>query len=343
MKHNKLGLFLLIIALLTSGTLFAGGGNRNGTAGATQLLIPVGTRGIAMGGATLTNGTGIESIFYNPANLSKSSSSVDVIFSHMTYIADIGVSYGAVGASLGSLGSIALSIKSLDIGDIERTTVENPDGSGASFSPQYTVVGFTYSKTLSDRIAVGLTANLVSEKLDQVTATGLAFNIGITYQNLANIDGLSLAVVIKNLGTNMKYEGSGLYVRADVPDFTRPSQYYLIEAAEFEMPSTLEMGLGYDYQFNESNSLVLAGTFVSDNYYEDEIKIGGEYNYDNLLFLRGGYQFFPDMDSEDTVWGLTAGFGLQYDLGGAKVKIDYAYREAEFFDASHIFSIGVGL
>ena len=44
---------LLLFALLTAQPVFAGAGNRVGTGGADELLIPVGTRDIAMGGSTL--------------------------------------------------------------------------------------------------------------------------------------------------------------------------------------------------------------------------------------------------------------------------------------------------
>jgi len=343
MKHKKIGAFILAVLLITSGSLFAGGGNRNGTAGATQLLIPVGARGIAMSGATLTNSGGIEALFWNPANVARTENSVDVVFSHMDHIADIGVEYGAIAAKVGSFGSVALSIKTLDIGDIATTTVDKPDGTGAFYSPQFSVIGLTYSSALSDRISVGLTMNYISEKIDLVSTTGVAFNIGISYMNLANIDGFNLAIVIKNLGPQMKYDGAGLNVSANVPNFERPTQFYRIDAAAFELPSTLEIGVGYNYDINEYNSFQLVGAFENANFYADEYRLGAEYSYNDMVFVRGGYSLMPQVDDVDRIYGLTAGFGIKYNLGGADLTIDYAYREAQYFDASHIFAVGIGL
>ena len=342
MKHRKIGVLLLAI-LLISGSVFAGGGNRNGTAGATQLLIPVGARGIAMSGATLTNAEGIDAMFWNPANLARSSNSVEAVFSHMDHIADIGVAYGAVAAKVGTLGTVALSIKSLDIGDIPTTTVTKPDGTGAFYTPSFVTLGLTYSTALSDRIAVGLTLNYISEEIDQVSTSGVAFNIGISYMNLANIDGFSFAIVIKNLGPQLKYNGAGLNVTADVPSFNRPNQYYRIDAASFELPSTLEIGLGYQYDINEYNKLQFSGSFENANFFEDEYRFGAEYAYNDMVFLRGGYSYMPQLDENARIYGLTAGFGVKYNMGGVDLKIDYAYREVEYFDASHMFSVGVGL
>ena len=63
---------------------------------------------------------------------------------------------------------------------------------------------------LSDRIAVGLTAHLISETMGDVNATGLAFDIGVSYENLGSINGLSIGIAVKNIGPSMQYGGSGL-------------------------------------------------------------------------------------------------------------------------------------
>lgn len=216
MKHIKL--LTLLFVLVSAVNIFAGGGKRNGTAGANELLIPVGARGIAMGGSTLINSVGVESIYWNPANLARGENSTSVFISHMNYIADINVEYGAIGVKVGDFGSLGLDIKSLKGGDILITDNINTDGTGATYNPAFTVIGLTFSRELNDRIAVGLTANYVSETIDRVSATGISFNVGVSYVNLADVDGLSLAIAMKNIGPQMKFEGSGLLVRGNDED-----------------------------------------------------------------------------------------------------------------------------
>ena len=92
---------VLILVLATSSEGIAGPGNRTGTGGAAQLLVPVGARDLAMGGSTISTTKGIESLFWNPAGVAKSDNSANIIFSHMSYIADIGVEYGAVSGRFG--------------------------------------------------------------------------------------------------------------------------------------------------------------------------------------------------------------------------------------------------
>jgi hypothetical protein len=309
-------------------------------------MIPVGARGIAMGGSTLANSYGLEALYWNPANVSRIGGdyTTNVLISHMEHIADIGVEYGAISTDIESFGSLALSIKSLSVGDIPITTVENPDGTGALFSPQFLTIGLTYSRMLSDRISVGLTTNVVSEVIDRVSATGLAFNVGVTYSDFANLTGLNIAFVMKNVGPQMDFDGSGLLISAQNPDLNRPEQLYLVDAAAFELPSTLELGLSYSYNINEQNALQFAGLFANNNFYGDELKGGLEYGYDNLLFLRLGYSTAYDMESDFNSYGLNAGFGLEYDMGGVDLRVDYAYRAVEYegLGDNHLFSIGFG-
>jgi hypothetical protein len=340
---NKLKRYMalaLVVTLIASESILAGGGNRNGTAGAAQLLIPVGTRGIAMGSSTLTNSMGAEGIFWNPANLSRSDVNTDVYFSHMEYIADIGVEYGAISTSLEGFGSVGLAIKSLSVGEIPITTVDNPDGTGAKFTPQFLIVGATYSKLLSDRVSVGLTANLVSETLDRVTSTGVSFDVGITYTNLGT-EGLDLAIVMKNLGPQMQYDGSGLLIEAEAND-SRGAQYYKIESASYELPTSLEIGLGYSYNINQENMLLVTGAFQNNQFWGDQYLFGGEYSFKDMLFLRAGYSAAPDMNKNQNNVGLTAGAGVAYSVPGFNIKFDYAYRDVDLFDANHVFSIGLG-
>lgn len=342
MKNISRLLIIVFTLLLALDGAYAGGGNRTGTGGATQLLIPVGPRGIAMGESNVATSYGVEALFWNPAGVAKLNGSAGVMFSHMSYIADIGVEYGAVSANFEGFGVVSFSIKALSVGDILVTTTQNPDGTGDTFSPQMITAGVTYSRQLTERISVGLTGNIVTETLGQVSATGVAFNVGVIYDHLANVDGLSIGVVMKNIGPQMQYDGSGLYQQARVEDFNRPPQYYKVEAAPFELPSSFEIGVGYRPYINEMNTLQLSSSFQNNNFSSDEYKLGAEYGYNNTFFLRFGYQLAPQIESEDYLYGLTAGAGLQTNLEGVNLRFDYAYRDNQYFDGNHIFAVSLG-
>jgi hypothetical protein len=332
---------LLAFILLLAVDAFAGGGKRTGTGGAAELLIPVGPRGIAMAEANISTSTGIEALFWNPAGVSHMQNNADVIFSHMSYIADIGVDYGAIAANFEGFGVVSFSIKALSVGDILITTTANPDGTGETFSPTFIVAGLSYSRQLTESISVGLTTNFISESMADVSASGVAFDVGVMYNNLADINGLSLGVVVKNLGPEMKYSGGGLYNEGQIGGVNRPPTFYTVEAAAFELPSNFQLGLGYSPVLDETNSLQFSGIYQNNNFSGDEYKLGGEYGYNNLFFVRAGYQLAPQV-SDDYLYGFTAGVGIDYAVEGFGFKVDYAYREVEFFDGNHVFALTLG-
>lgn len=334
---------ILVLVALGMTQAFSGAGNRAGTSGASELLIPVGTRDIAMGGSTISASTGVEALFWNPAGTAHMKNSADLYFSHMSYFADIGVNYGAISANVEGFGILSLALKSLAIEEIPVTTTRDPDGTGQSFKPQYFIVGVTYARQLSERVAVGLTGNFISERLGDVSATGVAFDIGVLYQNLASVDGLSIGIVVKDIGGQMKFDGTGLLTSATVAEQNRPASLYRIEAASFELPSSIQFGVGYKRQVTDMISVQGTTSFQSNNFSDDEYKVGLEGAYQDLLFVRGGYNFAQrESDEREYMYGPTMGFGVHSALGNTDISIDYAYRSLKTFDGNHIFSVKIG-
>ena len=103
---------------------------RVGTSAASQLLIPVGARDMALGGSSAAASTGIEALHWNPAGLASSTSAATILAQTTSYLADMQLNYAAVGANLGSFGHLAVSMKALSVGDIAVTTTSAPDGTG---------------------------------------------------------------------------------------------------------------------------------------------------------------------------------------------------------------------
>lgn len=342
MKKINILATLILVLLLGLSEIFAGGGNRTGTGGAAQLLIPVGVRGISMGEQGVSTAYGIEALFWNPAGISKTDHSAEVTFSHMNYIADIGVEYGAVSGNFTGFGVLSLYVKSLSVGDIARTTTAEPDGDGTYFSPQFLTAGLSFSRQLTERISVGLTANYITESMGNATASGVGFDIGVMYENLADFSGLNFGIVLKNLGPQMRYDGSALYVEANVTDYNRPPQYYKITSASFELPTFFQLGVSYMPMLDEVNSLLATATFQNNNFSDDEYRLGLEYGYNKMFFVRGGYSLAPQAPTDNYIYGFTAGVGFNYQFEGIDLDAGYAYRDAKYFNGNHIFSLSLG-
>ena len=175
MRTTLSSVLAVVMALaLLSATATAGGGDRTGTSGSAQLLIPVGARGIALGSSYSAGISGLNAIYYNPAGLSASKHSAEATFSHMQSFGDMGVDYAAVGAQFQGFGYLAFSVKSLSFGDIDLTDERNPDGTGATWSPTFVALGLTNSRALTDRIRAGVTAAALGVFLPAVPALAMA-------------------------------------------------------------------------------------------------------------------------------------------------------------------------
>lgn len=329
---------LIIFTVLLTVSIYPGDKSRKGTTGADQLLVPVGARSISTSGAFVATVDGLESIYYNPAGLDLSKKS-EVMFSYMNYIADINMSYLAVGTNLGDFGAVGLSLKSFDIGDIPITTNELPDGTGSTYSPSFLTIGLTYSKTLTDRVSIGTNVKFINETIGNTSANGFAIDAGVQYKFN---DNLSIGATINNIGPNMSYSGQDLRVQTGVPNTVigAPNGTYEVVAENFQIPSYFQLSLAYQEHFDEQNKIMLASTFVANNALDDVFNFGLEYSYINTLFIRGGYQLVTE-NSEDSIFGFTAGAGVNYEIGtGMGVTFDYAYRDvSEFPTSNHIFTV----
>jgi hypothetical protein len=340
-------LAILMALALISVTATAGGGNRTGTNSGDQLLIPVGARGIALGSSYGAGITGLNAIYYNPAGLSATGNNAEAMFSHMSSFGDVGVDYAAVGAQFSGFGHLAFSIKSLSFGDIEKTTERNPDGTGATYSPSFVALGLTYSRALTDRIRAGVTATLVSETMDRVSASNVAFDIGVQYQGLGGLRGLSLGVTLRHLGGNMQYGGAGLTRLVEEVDAKRDPQLLRIEAAGFSLPTALELSMAYSLAFEDMHKITFAGAFENNNFLLDQYRVGLEYSFQDFLFLRGSFNVAggePTNVFDEGVfeYGPAFGAGVNFDTGDLEIGVDYAYRTMQQFDGNHVFTINLG-
>ena len=316
---------------------------RNGSAAAPYLLIPQGVRYLSGGGAA-ANVNGIESVFWNPAGLARTEKSINVMFSRKSYIADININFAGASLSWEGFGSLALSLRSFDIGDIPVTTVFFPDGTGELYEPNVFVVGVAYSRLLTDRTSVGLNLNILSESFPGASASGNAFDVGLQYTSFLNITNLSIGVVLKNFGSAMRYDGSRLFQEAVAVDVDRKSTFYKVEAAVFDLPSVIDLATSYRIDVGEANSLDVGVTFQNNQSAQDEYQFMATYMLGDMLALRGSYL---TSESEGALENIFASYSFGGTLNlqaftGADLSIDYGYIDTDFFDAIQVFSVRFG-
>jgi hypothetical protein len=313
-------------------------GSRAGTAGAAQLLVPITARYTALGGAS-TSGvegmSGLEAAYANPAGLALDTGT-NAMFSRMDYVADIGVNHLGFSQQIGN-NHIAFSVTSWDFGDIPEQTELVPDISNVTFNVNFVTTGFTYARTLTDRISVGAGLKLVSESIDDVSGSAVAFDAGMNY--IVGESGLRFGVALKNIGSTLSYSGTGMVRFAQIPgqDPSANTNALVLEGANVELPTLLNFGVAYTRPIGVGSSVSVLGNFRSNSFDPDQFAGALEFNFKDLFFLRGGYQAFAETDAS-MYSGLSFGAGINLQISGHRhLTIDYAYVPTDYFsDVSYI-------
>lgn len=237
------------------------------------------------------------------------------------------------------IGNINAHIVLLDAGVQEQT-----DSSGLSLGSFHSfdiagAVGYA-DEVIPGKLGVGANFKLIYSYLAPPTgltdtegkAFSFAFDLGGKYKDLANVEGLDLALVLQNVG----------------PDVTFVDQ----EQAD-PAPMTMRLGAAYTAFSTPLNSLVVSAEASKmlaneDNLFErfatgwehmDEtiFAFGAEYTYLELIALRGGY--FADTVGKIT--GPSFGVGIQYKFDNRyQLSADFSMVPAgQLTDFNKVFSL----
>ncbi len=341
MKKIVITGFCLILMLAT---MVLASGPKLGISAAPELSIPIGGRSVALGGSHMANVQGVEAMYWNPAGLATLSGG-EASFNYLSYFADMSIANVSAAVKAGSLGSIGLSFQSMSIGDIAVTTIEAPEGTGETIKPGYLTFGVSYARRMTDRINFGGNMKVITERIGNMNATGIAFDLGLQYVTPWNF---SFGVTMRNFGGDMRFDGTGIEFNTNIPwaDPNSTSRRTRLDMASAELPTSLSMGIAYMYPMGELQKLYVAGSFTNNSFGLNQANVGLEYGFKDMVFLRTGYavpmypEDYPGDKSNDYQYGLAAGLGLRVPMGGTTLLFDYAYRDMDLFDANQYFTIG---
>lgn len=318
------------------------GDERAGTSGASYLMVPLTARTASLGTALtggLSNLSAVEAVQANPAAI-LSHTGTSAQFSRMEYVADIGVNYLGIAQRFGN-NSIALTAQSWDFGDIPEQTENAPQISDVTYSASTFVLGLSLARQFTDRISAGVTAKALSERIDDINANGVAFDAGMTYT--VGESGLRFGVSLKNFGTAMSYQGGSLASTSPIENPSEEGEVASeITSLESELPSLLNFGVSYTRALANDISVTALGNFRSVAYDQDEYSAGLEAGYANLFYVRGGVIMTAETDASFyEMWNV--GAGLNLDVSGVGLSVDYAYRPTKFFSSVNLFTVGLTL
>ena len=345
---------ILITALLSLTIipmLYAGNEDRVGSAGAAHLLVNPWARSSAIGDAGYAQINGLEATYTNIAGLAYTDKT-QIKFNYSNWMGSAGVSFNSAGIAqrISEEGVIAISVQSMNFGDIPITTVENPEGNIGFFSPRTNIFNVGYPRNFSSSISVGINFKVISENISNLKANGIAIDAGIRYVT-GEQDQLKFGITLKNVGPVMRYSGDGL---AQQVEYTSTGFIASLEerSATFEMPSLLCIGGSYDFIFNENNKLNLALGFTANSFSNDQYRIGMDYGMtnDKMAFnLRAGYVYEKNLlnveNRSNALIGPSAGFSIDALVGKNKTALglEYCARFAGVFGTIHTIGATISL
>ena len=332
---------LITLSIVSSREAKAGNEDRVGQSGAAELLINPWARSSGWGGVNTANSRGLEASFNNIAGLAFTQKT-EIIFSQTMWLkgSDVNISTFGFSQKVGETGVIGLSIMALNVGDIQIRTVNQPDGGIGTFKPSFINIGISYAKTFSNSIYGGINLKIISESISDVSAQGVAIDAGIQYVTGPS-DNIKFGISLKNVGPTLSFSGDGFSFSGKQNNSTI-SHTAEERQADYELPSLINIGAAYDFNFNEEHRLTIAGNFTSNSFSKDQYTLGAEYGFMQYLMVRAGFTYekgiFEKATRTTALTGPSAGVTIQAPLNkekGSTFSIDYSYRASDPWQGSH--------
>ena len=356
-KYKLLVPFALVgMFIMPTNIALAGNPDRAGQAGGSQLLINPWARTSGWAGANVSGVKGLEAMFWNVAGTAFTKKT-ELIIARTQYLKGTDININALGLTqrVGETGALGLAIMSMDMGDINVTTVDQPEGGLGTYSPQLMNLTLSYAKGFSDNIYGGLALKVITEKTANISARGVAVDAGIQYVTGRN-EQLKFGISLKNVGPRMIFAGDGLSFKTPVPASTQGYTMTVDQrSSQYELPSLLNIGAGYDFYLkkdsvvSKTNRITVMGTFTSNSFEKDQFRFGVEYGWKNMLMVRAGYLYekgiLSTVDRTSAFTGPSAGFTFEVPFGKNKstFALDYSYRATNPFNGTHSFGARINL
>ena len=317
-------LFLLLIGSASQAQLFPNlGGQRAGIAAYSFLKTDVNARSVAMGGASVTLTDDAFAAINNPAALIRNEEN-SIALGNYAYGWDMHQSYLS-GILKKGTNAFSLSVNMLNSGAMDVRTEFQPGGTGELFYVTNTSVMLNFAKELSDNFSFGIGIKYLNEQIAQYRSHNAAADLGFLYQT--DFKDLRFAVFVQNFGGKSSINGDYFAL-----DFNRDTS---ASPDIYNMPTVFKLGLSMVPWEKDEHSLRVAAQLSHPNDNAENIRLGAEYNYNDLLFARVGYKI--------NLKGQTLpAFGLGYrtQIKNNPLYFNYAFNLTNFLGAQH--SIGVG-
>ncbi len=321
-KFSSLVLLLLVACALAFGQRQAGMNS------AAFLKVGVGAREVAMGSAVTTIRGDVGQMFWNPAGIAVKDQMAQASFSYSNWLAGIAHTVGAVSYNVEGIGTVGAGFITFGDNNIPATRDPfNDPSTSTSFDYMDMAVQVTFARYVTDRLSLGATAKYINEKIDNLSASAVAFDVGSLYD--IGIMDWRVGARLTNIGSDIKYY-----------DFSSP------------IPITFSMGTSIAPLSTESQKWTVAADVVKQQDYIPYFSIGFEYTALDMVSLRAGYKLNYS-DTQDpgratrnpiqaSIEAWSVGGGVHATWSELDVRVDYAFTDMKILNDVHRFSIHFG-
>ncbi|MDZ7271790.1 MAG: PorV/PorQ family protein [candidate division KSB1 bacterium] len=352
MERRMVSLLTVLLVVALSVMTGAAADKKLAQTGFQFLSVPTEARAAAMGEAFTTVAGYSGSMLYNPANMARVNSLVDISISQNKWIADINHMSGTIAVNpwRGEYGVLGFSILAVDYGEFLGTMVDPTTEKGyidtETFTPSAFAAGVAYARSLTDRFSVGGHVRYCYQKLGTSTLPVGDVSAGVTekVENFQDVLAFDFGTLYR---TGFRTLAFGMSVR----NFSKEIKF---QKEGFQLPLTFRIGVSMELLElvlgkNDMHSLLLSVDASHPRDYPEQLSIGAEYTFMGMLALRGGYTTgYRHTEKEKGEYGnpdrgLSFGFGVQKLFGDRLIALDYAYIPFGVFDAVQMMSFRLAL
>ncbi len=324
-----LGIAALICGLMFTSQAYAQDDDipveRLAQTGMKFLSVSLDARAGGMANAVTALESSAVGMFYNPASMARIQGKTSLSLNNVGWIANVDYNAAALAfnPAEGRFGVFGINVLSVNypefIGTIRADNDSGYEDTG-TFSPNALSVGFGYAKAITDRFSIGATLKYVHQDLGSSI-------LGFTESGAQDVASYDASTLAGDFGMMYNTGFESLVFAVSVRNFSKEITY--AEEA-FELPLTFQIGVSMDLfdltsMSQGAHSFKLAINAERPRDFSEQVSVGGEYLFANTLALRAGYTYPTD---ESTI---NLGVGIQRNLGGINLGVDYAYTEFGVF------------
>lgn len=339
MKRLYVVIALLLVACFMT-DLGVAQNRKAGINAASFLKIGVGARQVGLGSATTSLTGDVTNMYWNPAGIALGAEqTLQASFTHNQWFADLTQQAASVSYKFEDIGTIGIGFMTFGLSGIEADRDVYPGNAAlqalqidqarsGTYDYRDILAQVTYSRYITDRLALGVSAKYISEKIDDQNASAVAFDFGSIYD--IGILGWRIGARLSNLGGDIKFY-----------DFASP------------IPLTFSMGTSMTPFQDDMNAFTVSVDAVKPQDGMQYYFAGGEYTFMKMVSVRGGYKFnYSGVDDggsslapavKTSVEGFTVGAGFMTGFTDYNIHLDYAYTKMDIVKSVHRFTLSVGM